>query len=189
MTDPSDYKKKIDELLKAISGGDSEAMNELIPLIYDELRWLAHSKLKVHSESQTLRTTELVNEAYINMVSRRSQDWKNRAYFFCAAANLMRQILIQHMRNKERLKRGGGHEQEDLNVEDLLDTKDTELLQIHEALNDLERVDKTLAQIVVNRYFGGLTIEETAQVMNLSPATVKRKWEHAKAWLSRELKR
>jgi RNA polymerase sigma factor (TIGR02999 family) len=189
MTDSSDNRKTIDELLEAIGGGDSEAMNELLPLIYDELRRLAHSKLRYKRESHALQTTTLVHEAYLKLVRRPSRDLKNRVYFFGAAATLMRDIIIQHMRNRRRLKRGGGHEHVDIDVEHLPATKDKELILLDEALNELARVDKTLAVIVVNRYFAGLTVEETAKVMNISPATVKRKWELAKAWLAREMKR
>ncbi len=189
MTDSSDNRKTIDELLEAIGGGDSEALNELLPLIYDELRRLAHSKLRYKRESHTLQTTTLVHEAYLKLVRRPSHDLKNRVYFFGAAAALMRDIIIQHIRNRRRLKRGGGQEYSDVDVEQLPDTKDKELILLDEALNELARVDKTLAVIVVKRYFAGLTVEETAKVMNISPATVKRKWELAKAWLAREMKR
>jgi RNA polymerase sigma factor (TIGR02999 family) len=194
MTDSSDNGKTIEELLEAIGGGDSEAMSELLPLIYDELRRLAHSKLRYKRESHTLQTNTLVHEAYLKLVRRPSQDLKNRVYFFGAAATLMRDIIIQHIRNRGRLKRGGGRGQSDFDVEHLIDnkgpaTKDKELILLDEALNKLARVDKALAELVKNRYFAGLTIEETAKVMNIAPATVKRKWELAKAWLAREMKR
>jgi RNA polymerase sigma factor (TIGR02999 family) len=189
MSDSSAYQKKIDELLKAHSSGDPAAIHELMPLIYDELRWLAQSNLKYKPESQTLRTTALVNEAYIKLVGRPSQDWKNRAYFFSLAAQLMREILIRHLRDRQRLKRGGHYERQDMDlVLNLLpDTEDKRLLMIDEALYELARVDKTAAEVVVRRYYAGLTVEETAQDMDIAPATVKRKWTFAQAWLSREL--
>jgi RNA polymerase sigma factor, sigma-70 family/RNA polymerase sigma factor, TIGR02999 family len=189
MADSSDNRKTIDDLFEAISDGDTEAKNELLPLIYDELRRQAHSRLRYKRESHTLQTTGLVHEAYINLVRKPAQDWKNRSYFFKATATLMRQILIQHMRNRRRLKRGGGHEHPDIDVEQLPATRDKELLLLDEALSELERVDKTLAELVERRYFAGQSIEETAKDMNISPATVKRKWKHAKAWLKREMKR
>ena len=190
MTDSSDYRKKIDDLLEAISSGNSEAMDELVPLIYDELRRQAHSWLRYERAGQTLQTTALVHEAYINLVSRPARDWKNRAYFFSAAATLMRQILIQHIRSRRRLKRGGGSEPPDFDVEHLPAlARDKEWIQLDEALDKLARVNKTLADLVVNRYFAGLTIEETAEVMNIAPATVKRKWDIARAWLAREMRR
>jgi RNA polymerase sigma factor (TIGR02999 family) len=189
MADSSDNRKTIDDLFEAISAGDPEAKKELLPLIYDELRRLAHSRLRYKRESHTLQTTELVHEAYINLARKPSQDWKNRYYFFSVAGTLMRQILIQHMRHRQRLKRGGGYEHADIDVEHLPDTKDKELILIDEALNELAMVDKTAVEVVERRYFVGQTIEETAKDMNISPATVKRKWDFAKAWLARKVKR
>lgn len=188
LKDSSDDRKKIDELFEAISSGDPEAKDKLMPLVYNELRRLAHSRLRYNRDSHTIRTTTLVHEAYINLVRNPSQDWKNRAYFFSAAGELMREILIDHMRKRQRLKRGAGAKQVDIDPDEILpDTKDKELILLDEALKKLSRAHKTLSEVVINRYFAGLTIEDTATVMNIAPATVKRKWKLAKAWLAREM--
>ena len=191
MNDSSDDRKKVDELLEAISGGNSEAMNELMPLIYGELRRWAHIILSHERRNYTLRTTALVHEAYMRLSRSAFREWKNRSHFFHVAATVMRRILIQHARKRMSIKRGGEYEivsmEEEDNIPDL--GKDENLVRLDEALIKLEEVDKTLAEVVENRFFAGLTIEETAQVMGISPATVKRKWEHAKAWLLREMKR
>jgi RNA polymerase sigma factor (TIGR02999 family) len=191
MNDSSDDRKKIDELLEAIRGGNSEAMHELMPLIYDELRRWAHIILRHERQNHTLRTTALVHEAYMKLVGSAFRNWKNRIHFFRVAARVMRRILIQHARKRMSIKRGGGYEIVSMDEEDNIPDfrKDENLVRFDEALIKLEEVDKTLAEIVENRFFAGLTIEETAQVMDIAPATVKRKWKHAKAWLLREIKR
>ncbi|MDQ3918740.1 MAG: sigma-70 family RNA polymerase sigma factor [Acidobacteriota bacterium] len=192
MNDSSGDRNKIDELLEAISGGSSEAIGELMPLIYGELRRQAHSILRRERQDHTLRTTALVHEAYIRLAGGTFRNWKNRSHFFHVAARVMRRVLIQHARKRLSIKRGGKYkivpmEEEGGGVPDF--GKDENLIRLDEALIKLEGVDKTLAGLVENRFFAGLTIDETAQVMNMSPATVKRKWELAKAWLLREIYR
>ena len=185
MGDSSDRREQVDRLLDAIRDGNNGAMDELMPLIYDELRQLAHSKLRREGKDHTLRTTALVNEAYLKLVKVPSQNWKNRAYFLGAAARLMRQILIQHYRDRNSQKHK--NEQADVDVNNISQTRDTLIERLHEALKELEKVNKTQAAIVEKRFFGGLTLEEIAEVMNISLSTVKRQYRHAKAWLKREM--
>ena len=186
MNDSSNRREQVDRLLEAIRNGNNEAMDELMPLIYDELRRLAHSRLRYERNDHTLRTTALVNEAYMRLVKSPSQDWKNRAYFFGAAARSMRQILIQHQRSRSRLKRSSD-ERQDVEVGNIVRRKDSMSVRLDEVLYELERVSKTQADIVEKHYFAGLTLEEIAEVMNISLSTVKRQWRHAKAWLRREM--
>lgn len=191
MYDSSDDRNRIDELLEAIGGGDSEALNELMPLIYGELRRQAHLILSRERPNHTLRTTALVHEAYIRLAGSDFRGWKNRSHFFHVAAKVMRRTLIQHARKRVSIKRGGGYRivsiDDEGGIPDL--GKEENLVRLDAALIRLEELDKTLAELVENRFFAGLTIEETAQVMDVSPATVKRKWELAKAWLLREMNR
>jgi len=185
MSDSSNRREQVDRLLDAIRDGNNGAMDELMPLIYDELRQLAHSRLKRERQDHTLRTTALVNEAYLRLVQAPSQNWRNRAYFLGAAARMMRQILIQHYRDRNALKRK--NEQSDIDVDNISRTKDKIFERLHEALNELEKVNKTEAEIVEKRFFAGLTLEEIAEVMNISLSTVKNHWRVAKAWLKREM--
>lgn len=198
MNDYPDNWKKIDELLKSLSDGDAEAMNRLMPLIYRELRRRAHAVLRRERSNHTLRTTALVNEYYIRIAGSDFHAWKNRIHFLRVAARVMRRILIQHLREKECLKRGGEVEivsvEEDDDIPDfgkderlILLEKDENLILLEEVLVRLEKVNQTWAEVVEQRFYAGLTIEETAEVMNVSPATVKRKWKLAKAWLLREM--
>lgn len=191
MNDSSDNREKIDGLLEAYRGGDSEAMSELMPLVYDELRKRARSILRSERQGHTLQTTALVHEAYINLVGSSFRNWKNRKHFFRVAAIVMRHILIQYARKRVSLKRGGGREIVSTEEEDNIPNfeKEEDLVRLDEALKKLEQADKTLAEVVENRFFLGLTIEETTEVMNTSRETVKRKWKMAKARLYREMKR
>lgn len=186
MDDSSGNREQVNQLLESPHGGNGAVVDELMPLIYNELRRLAHSRLRSERRDHTLRTTALVNEAYLLLVSSPSQNWKNRAYFFGAAARLMRQILIQHQRRRSCLKRRWDERAEvDMNL--IPQTENGMLFRLDEALSRLERVDKTQAEIVEKHHFGGLTLEEIAEVMNISLSTVKRQWRHAKAWLKREM--
>lgn len=187
MSDPSNQRERVDRLLAAIRDGNEEAEGELSPLIYAELRSLAHSLLRFEGSDHTLRTTALVNEVILNLASSSTQDWKDRAYFFGAAARAMRQILIQHYRDRSRLKRGGEYDRADVEIDVIIKTRDKMLIRLDEALYDLERVNKTQARIVEMHFFGGLTLEEIAEVMSVSLSTVKNHWRHAKAWLKKEM--
>lgn len=183
----------ITEKLRAWSDDreDANAVNDLIPLVYDELRRQAHRYLRRERAGHTLQTTALVNEAYLKLVDQKNVSWESRAHFFAIAANLMRRILIDYARTKHREKRGGA--QQDLPLDEALTVSVSEstvdLLALDEVLTRFAQIDEQQARIVELRYFSGLSIEETAEVLKISPATVKRDWTLARAWLHRELSR
>jgi len=170
---------------------DKEAENALIPLVYDELRRQAHRFLRKERIGHTLQTTALVNEAYLKLVEQRNVSWESRSHFFAIAANLMRRILIDYAKTKHRVKRGGV--KEDLPIDEAVTIAVSEtafdLLELDQVLTRFAEIDEQQAKIVELRYFSGLSIEETADVLKISPATVKRDWLLAKAWLHRELTR
>jgi len=180
---------EITEMLKACSGGNREAMDRLVPLVYKELHRQAHLYLNRERQNHTLQTTALVHEAYLRLIEQRFVDWQNRAHFFGMAANMMRRILVNYAVNRHREKRGGADE--NLPLEEALSVaspdRDIDLLALDKALNELAELDERQANIVELRYFSGLSIEETAEVLKISPATVKRDWSMAKAWLRAEL--
>ena len=180
---------EITEMLKACSGGNREAMDKLVPLVYQELHQQAHRYLNRERQHHTLQTTALVHEAYLRLIEIRFVDWQNRAHFFGMAANMMRRILVNYAVSQNRLKRGGADE--NLPLEEALcvaaEDRDVDLLALDIALNEWAELDERQAQIVELRYFSGLSIEETAEVLHISPATVKRDWSMAKAWLRAEL--
>lgn len=182
--------KEITQLLIAWNQGDQSARDELTPLIYDELRRLARGYLRRERINHTLQPTALVHEAFLRLIDQSKVNWQNRAHFFGAAARLMRQILINHAEARRAAKRGGEAERISLNdVDHFAVGREIDLIALNEALNNLERIDPQQGQIVEMRYFSGLTIEEIAEVMGVSPATVKREWSTARAWLRRELTR
>ncbi|MBX7171673.1 MAG: sigma-70 family RNA polymerase sigma factor [Pyrinomonadaceae bacterium] len=187
--DEAPRRGEITEMLKACSGGNREAMNKLVPFVYQELHRQAHRYLNRERSNHTLQTTALVHEAYLRLIEYHSIDWQNRAHFFGMAANMMRRILVNYAVSQNRLKRGGSGEH--LPLEEALTVattdRDIDLLSLDKALNELEMLDERQAQIVELRYFSGLNIEETAEVLQISPATVKRDWNMAKAWLRSEL--
>jgi RNA polymerase sigma factor (TIGR02999 family) len=179
---------KVNQLLVEWSAGDQQALEKLLPLIYNELRHLAHNFLYRERPGHTLQTTALVHEAYLKLIDQRDARWQNRAHFFAIAAQAMRRILIDSARKHAAQKRGGP--QEKLSLDEAAEVSlesDTKLLALDEALNALAEIDPQQSRIVELRYFGGLTIEETAEVMNSSPATVKREWAMARAWLHQKL--
>lgn len=179
----------VSRLLLDWSGGDQQALQELLPLIYDELRRLAHNFLYRERPDHTLQTTALVHEAYLKLIDQRDARWQNRAHFFAIAAQAMRRILIDSARKHIAAKRGRGGEKLSLDeVASISIEPDTDLLALDEALTALARFDSDQSRIVELRYFGGLTIEETAEVMKLSPATIKREWSMARAWLHQALR-
>jgi len=189
MNNSSNRREQIDRCLEAIRGGNSEALNELMPVVYDELRRQAHNMLRHERQGHTLQTTALVHEAYMNLVGSSSRDWENREHFFNVAAKVMRNILVSHARKRCRLKRGGGRLPEAIEPDELPDiNKDEVMIRLDDTLNQLRRVDKRQADIVENRFFAGLTNEEIAKLMNISETTVKREWRHAQTWLLREMK-
>lgn len=187
--DDSIKRGEITEMLKACSGGNREAMNKLVPLVYEELHRQAHRYLNRERGNHTLQTTALVHEAYLRLIEYHFVDWQNRAHFFGMAANMMRRILVNYAVNHKRNKRGGADE--NLPLEEALcvaaEEQDVNLLALDKALNELAELDERQANIVELRYFSGLSIEETAEVLQISPATVKRDWSMAKAWLRSEL--
>lgn len=180
----------VTQLLVQWSNGDAAAFEKLVPLVYDELRRLAGRYLRRERSDHTLQSTSLVHEAYMRLVDQKNVRWQNRAHFFGVAAQLIRRILVDHARAHQAAKRGGGAFK--LTLDEALATpegKDINLVALDEALGTLGKLDPQQARIVELRFFTGLTIEETAEVLNISPATVKRDWTVAKAWLYRELSR
>ena len=179
--------QNVTQLLLAWGQGDEAARDELIPLVYDTLRRIARHHLRGERPNHTLQTTALINEAYLKLIEQ-SVSWQNRAHFFGIAARLMRQIMVDYARARLRLKRGGDRERITLAaVEEEGHEQSADLLALDEALATLDQVDPERGRIVELRFFGGLTIEETAQVMGVSTPTVERGWRAARAWLQTEL--
>jgi RNA polymerase sigma factor (TIGR02999 family) len=178
----------ITQLLERWSQGDEEALDQLMPLVYDELHRLAGAYLRRERGDHTLQPTALVNEAYLKLVRQRNIRWQNRAQFFGVAAQLMRRILVDHARANYADKRGGDRVNVSLkNIGSFGTQPAADVLALHDVLNRLAEIDPDQSRIVELRFFGGLTIEETAEVMQVSHSTVEREWKIAKAWLKREL--
>jgi RNA polymerase sigma factor (TIGR02999 family) len=179
----------VTQLLVEWSGGDRAALDRLLPLVFDELRRLAASYLRRERAGHTLQPTALVNEAYLRLVDQDGVRWQNRAHFFGIAANLMRQILVDHARQRAAEKRGGSDQQRLslTQAERIVRHEDVDVLALNEALERLAEFDPQQARIVELKFFGGLTIEEICEVAGLSHATVEREWKLARAWLRREL--
>ena len=176
--------ENVTRLLQDWGEGDQRALEELLPLIYNELRRLAHNFLYHERPEHTLQTTALVHEAYLKLIDQRDARWQNRAHFFALAAQAMRRILIDSARRHAALKRGGAGEKLSLDAAAHISLEPNhDLLALDVALNSLAELDPQQGRVIELRYFGGLTIEETAEVLNLSPATVKREWTMARAWL------
>ncbi|MFN0166297.1 MAG: sigma-70 family RNA polymerase sigma factor [Bryobacteraceae bacterium] len=179
---------EISRLLHLWSEGDQSALEDLIPIVYAELRRIGRRYMRAERPGHTLQTTALVNEAYLRLVDQRGKRFENRAHFFAIAAQSMRQILVDHARKQKRLKRGGGCHPLDLEEAALISPqRSEEILALHQALDRLGSFDPRKSKVVEMRYFGGLSVEETAHVLQVSPNTVIRDWSLAKAWLSREL--
>ena len=175
-------------LLGNWSQGDRHALDRLVPLVHAELRRIAARQLRLERAGHTLQPTALVNEAYLRLVDQRRVDWRNRAHFFGVAAQMMRRILVDHARRHNAGKRGDGIQHVSIDqVEAPAAGDQISVLALNHALGRLEKLDQGLAQIVELRAFGGLTIEEAAHVLKVSPSTAKREWRTAKAWLTREL--
>lgn len=176
-------------LLSALTRGDEQAGEKLVSLVYDELRRLARSYMRRERTDHTLQATALVHEAYLKLVEQRSANWQSRAHFFGVAAQVMRRILIDHARGHQRQKRGGEYEKVVLNEALVFSPEQSaELLAVDEALERLAKLDERQARVVELRFFGGLSVEEAAAVLDISPKTVKRDWSVAKAWLYADLK-
>ena len=179
--------KEISTLLRAWSDGDQSALEGLTPIVYDELRRLAHRYMKRERPGHTLQTTALVNDAYMRLVEYKRMKWQNRAHFFAVSAQVMRRILVDHARS-HNVKRGAGVPHVSLEeVAFVGGDRPADLAALDDALNALARLDPRKVQIIEMRFFGGLTVEDTAKVLNVSPATVRRDWSIAKFWLYREL--
>lgn len=179
---------EVTQILQDLKDGKGEASEKLLPLVYDELRRLASGYMRRERSDHTLQATALVHEAYLRLIDQTQTDWKDRAHFFGIAARLMRQILVDHAREHNAQKRGG--EVTKLSVDEAIsfaDEKDVDLVALDDSLKTLATFDQQQSRIVELRFFGGLTIEETAEVLNISPSTVKREWGLAKAWLRREI--
>jgi len=180
--------KEITRLLVAWGEGDEAALDELTPLVYEELHRLAHYYMSGERAGHTLQTTALVNEAYLRLIDWKNVQWQNRAHFFAVSAQLMRRILVDFARARGYDKRGGGVRAEALDEAALVtDEKGTDLVALDEALGALAELDERQARIVELRFFGGLTNEEVAEVLKVSEGTVRRDWSLARAWLHREL--
>ena len=178
------------ELLRAWSQGDGSAFERLVPLVYEELHRLARRYMRRERPDHTLQATSLVNEAYLRLIDIHRVEWRDRAHFLAVAAQMMRRILVEFARNRQRQKRGGGALHVSLDdVPELPDFKEHDFVALNDALSTLATFDARMGQVVELRFFGGLTVEETADVLNVSAETVLRDWKTAKAWLLRELRR
>lgn len=181
-------KHAVTQLLSDLQGGRSSAADELLPLVYQELRRIAAAYMRRERPNHTLQATALVHEAFLQLVDQTRVDWKNRAHFFGVAAQLMRRILVEHARTRGAQKRGGSAAK--LSLEEAINyfpQKDLTLLALDDSLKELEKLDARQSRIVELRFFGGLTTEETSEVLGISTATVEREWRSAKAWLHSQL--
>lgn len=177
----------VSNLLLAWSDGDQRALEKLTPIVYDELHRLARYYISGERAGQSLQATALVNEAYLRLTDYTRMRWQNRAHFFAVSAQLMRRILVDHARRRN-LKRGGGVQHVSLDDTALVGEPDEDLVALDDALRALARFDSRKSQVVELRFFGGLSVEETAEVLKISPITVMRDWSTARAWLFREMK-
>jgi RNA polymerase sigma factor (TIGR02999 family) len=185
---PANVPGEVTQLLDQWGGGNRQALGELMPLVYDELRRLAHRHMAHERAGHTLQPTELVNEVYLKLKDARAGHWQNRAQFFAVAAQMMRFILVDYARRHARAKRGGGAQKVTLDDAMLVSgEKSGEMLALDEALQKLEQFDKRKSQIAIMRFFAGLTVEETAEALSISAETVMRDWRLARAWLQNAL--
>ncbi len=191
MEENAENSRNITRMLKDWSGGNREALDELLPFVYTELHRQASRYLRRERHDHTLQTTALINEAYMKLIDQSEVEWQNRAHFFAIAAQTMRRILVDYARTRKREKRGGDDVK--LQLDDAINVstkeKSIDLVALDEALNRLAEFDERQAKVVELRYFSGMTEEETAEVLSISPATVRRDWNMAKAWLFHQLKK
>lgn len=179
----------VTQLLVDWQQGDQSALKKLMPLIYDELRRMAHRYVQHERNGHTLQTTALVNEAYVRLAGQEKPEWQNRSHFFAVTAQVMRHILIDHARRRRYLKHGGQFQQVSMEEAELMsDARAAELIALDEALDELKEFDPRKSRVVELRYFGGLSLEETANALEISVMTVRRDWRAAKAWLFREMR-
>ena len=187
MSSPEPDSENVTQLLCAWSDGDQAALDQLIPLVYRELHRLAHHYVRNEGPAPAFQTTELVNEAYLKLVNQNRVRWQNRAHFFGIASQLMRRILVDRARHRNRVKRGAGAQLVSLNGLPAQSSAMVDILELDEALNRLAELDQRKAQVVELRFFGGLEVDEAAAFLNISEVTVIRDWRMAKAWLHKEL--
>lgn len=180
--------QSVTQLLSAWRAGDKEALDQLMPLVHGELHRVAKRLMSHERQGHTWQTTELVNEAYLRLVGQQELDWQSRAHFFAIAAQVMRHLLVDHARARQRLKHGEGAQRISLDeVAVIAPERSAQLLALDDALDRLAQLDERKSRIVVLRYFGGLTAEEVAEALGIAAITVKREWAKAKLWLYREL--
>jgi RNA polymerase sigma factor (TIGR02999 family) len=188
MDTPSVSPQEVTNLLGQWSHGDDAALAELTPLVYDELRRIAHRHMGGQRPDHTLQTTALVNEAYLRLADQTNPNWQSRAHFFAVAARAMRQIVVDYARSQQSQKRGGGLLRIELDEAAIVSPAESkEIVDLHEALERLATLDSRKAQVVELKYFGGLNYDEMAEVLKISRVTVRRDWEFARAWLHTEL--
>ena len=188
--EPQSEPKEVTRLLLAWNGGDEGALERLVPLVYNELRRVARRQMRGERPDHSLQTTALINEAYLRLIDLKNVEWQNRAHFFALCARMMRRILVDFARSRRYRKRGGGARPLSLDrALAVFPEQSKDLVAVDDALNALTKFDKRKAQVVELRFFGGLTAEETAEVLKVSPETVLRDWKLAKVWLLRELSR
>jgi RNA polymerase sigma-70 factor (ECF subfamily) len=188
MDEPSVSPHRVTQLLQQWSNGDDSALAELTPLVYEELRRLAHHYMEGERPNHTLQTTALVNEAYLRLADQTNPNWQSRAHFFAVAARAMRRVLVSYARSNRAQKRGGGGARIELDEAAILSPEQSnEIVDVHEALERLGTLDSRKARVVELKYFGGLNHDEIAEVMKISTITVRRDWVFAKAWLHKEL--
>ena len=188
MDSPSVSAQKVTQLLAEWSQGNDAALTELTPLVYEDLRRLAHHYMDRQRPDHTLQTTALVNEAYLRLADQTNPNWQTRAHFFAVAARAMRQILVNYAKSYRSQKRGGGALKIELDETALVSpAESTAIVDLHEALKRLATLDPRKGEVVELKYFGGLNYDEIAEVLKISPVTVRRDWEFAKAWLYAEL--
>ena len=181
--------EEVTDLLNEWGNGDQEALNRLMPLVYDELHRLASRYLRHERVGHTLQTTALVHEAYLKLVDQKKANWHNRVQFFAAAAKVMRHVLVDYARSRKAAKRGGDYCRLSLDEAAISSQdKDADLLVLNEALDNLAAIDPQQSRVVELRVFGGLTVEDTAEALGISARTVKREWSMAKAWLHQQIK-
>ena len=189
MTSNDDLRKTdVTTLLEQVSAGDEAATNQLLPMVYEQLRRIARARMNSEQVGHTLQATALVHEACMRLLGEREVPWQNRAHFYAAAAEVMRRILIDHAKSKGRQKRGGNIKQMPLNVADLANQDDPgNILALDDAICRLEEQNPEAASVVRLRFFAGLSVEDTAAALDMSPRTVDRRWKFARAWLFKEL--
>ena len=182
--------KEVTQLLLDWSNGNQAALDRLTPLVYEELHRLAHQHMSRERRDHTLQTSALVNEAYLRLIDQRNVHWQNRAHFFSIASRLMRRILVDHARAHQYAKRGGGTHRVSLDEAAFVShERASELVALDDALTSLAAIDQRKCQVVELRFFGGMSVEETAAALGVSPITIKRDWSTAKAWLHRAIEK